>query len=148
MTPGKTNGWLWLGAGSNEQEHDLGRKLLKESCQCAESECFKEGEETAAFWEAIGGQQEYSKTKQSNVIPGFEPRLFNVSNATGYMTVKEMPAYTQEDLLNDDVYILDCYSTIFVWVGRRAAKQEVNAAHLNAISYIENARDSRDKSDV
>lgn len=109
---------------------------------------FNEGEEPAEFWEAAGGQQQYHKEKELNVVPGFEPRLFHVTNATGYMYTREVPAFTQEDLLNDDVYLLDKYSTVYIWVGRRANKFEVKGGHKTAEKYIAAVKDSRDKANV
>jgi hypothetical protein len=55
---------------------------------------------------------------------GFEPRLFHVSNASGYTFMKEVVAFTQEDLLNEDVYILDAYDCLFVWIGNKSNKFE------------------------
>lgn len=42
---------------------------------------FKEGEETDEFWEALGGKTEYSSIKEMGIAPGFEARLFNISNS-------------------------------------------------------------------
>lgn len=109
---------------------------------------FNEGEEPEEFWTAAGGKQNYHQEKELRVVPGFEPRLFAVSNTTGYMWTKEVPAFTQEDLLNDDVYILDCYSTVYIWIGRRADKFEVSGGHKSAEKYIAAVKDSRDKDDV
>jgi hypothetical protein len=57
---------------------------------------LNEGSETPDFWTAVGGQEEYSKIKeQMGSIAGFEPRLFNISNRTGYTFMKEVPNFTQ-----------------------------------------------------
>jgi hypothetical protein len=40
------------------------------------------------------------------------------------MTMKQIPAFTQQCLLNEDVYILDTYHEIFVWVGEKSNKFE------------------------
>jgi len=53
---------------------------------------LKEGEETDEFWASLGGKEEYSKIKeQMGAVAGFEPRLFNISNSTGYTYMKEVP---------------------------------------------------------
>lgn len=74
--------------------------------------------------------------------------MLSVSNTTGYMWTKEVPNYTQEDLCNSDVYILDCYSTVYVWIGRMAEKFEVRGGLKSAEKYIAAVRDSRNKDDV
>jgi gelsolin len=33
--------------------------------------------------------------------------------------VKEIHHFTQDDLMTEDVFILDCHSDIFVWVGQK-----------------------------
>ena len=52
-----------------------------------------EGQESEAFWASIGGKGEYSHVKDCNMLPpgDFEPRLFAVSNTSGYMWMKEVP---------------------------------------------------------
>lgn len=93
-------------------------------------ETFDEGKESDAFWEAVGGKGEYSHVKNCDMIPpgDFEPRLFHVSNASGFMWMQEIPQFQQEDMNNEDCYILDGYSTIFVWIGALCVKQEKRGA--------------------
>lgn len=67
---------------------------------------------------------------------GFEPRLFHVSNSTGYMFLKEVAAFTQEDLINDDVYILDAYDTLYLWIGNKSNKFERKGAYTKAEKYL------------
>jgi len=33
--------------------------------------------------------------------------------------VKEIHHFTQDDLMTEDVFILDCHTSIFVWVGQQ-----------------------------
>ena len=58
------------------------------------------------------------------IAPGFEPRLFECSNSTGYFYMKEVPNFTQMDLNNYDIMVLDVYNTVYVWVGRKSTKAE------------------------
>jgi hypothetical protein len=51
-------------------------------------------------------------------------------------------------LLGEDVYILDCYHELFVWVGTHANKFEVHGAYSRAAKYIEALKDGRKKEDV
>lgn len=54
------------------------------------------------------------------------PLILNhqVSNATGRMKVEEVPAFAQADLADEDVMLLDTYTTVFVWVGAGANAAE------------------------
>jgi hypothetical protein len=46
--------------------------------------------------------------------------------------MKEIAAFTQEDLINDDVYLLDAYDTLYVWIGNKSNKFERNGAYAKA----------------
>jgi len=110
---------------------------------------FKEGAENGDFWIAIKGKGDYSKIKeQMAVSDGFEPRLFEVSNSSGYTFMKQVPAFRQEDLLTEDVYILDTYHELFIWVGEKSNKFEKSGALKDANQLLQSLSDGRKKEDV
>jgi hypothetical protein len=41
-----------------------------------------------------------------------EPRLFQLSDVTGCLCLQEVPQFTQDDLTNEDVYIVDAYDEV------------------------------------
>ena len=92
--------------------------------------------------------QQYSSIKELGVCPGFDPRLFNISNAQGWMWMREVPNFVQYDLNNFDVMVLDGFSTIFIWVGRHSNKFEKKNALRKVEAYIEALTDGRDKTQV
>ena len=51
-------------------------------------------------------------------------------------------------MLNDDIMLLDAYSSIYVWIVNGSNKFEKNGAYKTANRYIESIRDDRDKSSV
>jgi advillin len=51
-------------------------------------------------------------------------------------------------MLNDDIMLLDAYSSIYVWIGNGSNKFEKNGAYKTANRYIESIKDDRDKSSV
>jgi len=106
-----------------------------------------EGEESEAFWAALGGKGEYSTTKDFDP-PDFEPRLFNVSNASGFMWMKEVPAFAQEDLNNWDCYILDSWDTIYIWEGALSNKFERKGAATRAQKFLDGLNDGRNKAET
>jgi hypothetical protein len=106
---------------------------INQTCAIVEVKEEKEGND---FWEALGGKTEYAKVKDSNMAAGFEPRLFNCSNREGYFFVKEIYNFCQEDMLNDDIMLLDTYSTVYVWIGNKSNSFEKKGAFKSAESYI------------
>lgn len=85
----------------------------------------KEGAEPAEFWAAIGGKQAYETGEASaSCSGGFEPRLFYCSDETGAFKVDEVFDFSQEDIEQDQMYILDVWSAVFVWVGKDAKSNE------------------------
>ena len=43
--------------------------------------------------------------------------------------MSEVPAFQQQDLLNDEVYVLDCFSKMYIWIGPKSNKFEYAGAH-------------------
>lgn len=82
--------FYWLGEGSTEDEQAFAKKLGDVLAPGAASSGFKEHEETEEFWTALGGKGEYSSIKSMGIAPGFQPRLFHCSNASGFFHMKEI----------------------------------------------------------
>ncbi len=51
-------------------------------------------------------------------------------------------------MMNDDIMLLDAYTTIYIWIGNGSNKFEKNGAFKTATRYISSIRDERDKSAV
>ena len=97
----------------------------------------------------LGGKAEYAAVKDMmEADSNFEPMLFEISNISGYMHMKPLPAFTQQCLLNTDVYVMDAWNKIFVWVGHDSNKFEYNAAYRNIDKYIAALKDGRKKEDI
>jgi len=102
----------------------------------------EEGKEPAAFWTAVGGQAEYASAKETSE-GGREPRLFHCSSNAGSFHVEEVFSFTQDDLIDDDVMILDVYSEVFVWVGSKSSRDEKDTALTTALDFVSKAPDGR-----
>eukprot|EP01121_Diplochlamys_sp_Union-15-3_P004709 TRINITY_DN14910_c0_g1_i1.p1 TRINITY_DN14910_c0_g1~~TRINITY_DN14910_c0_g1_i1.p1 ORF type:complete len:321 (+),score=83.44 TRINITY_DN14910_c0_g1_i1:80-964(+) len=103
---------------------------------------FNEGEEPEEFWKLLNGKTEYSNQPYL-VEKDIGARLFQCSDATGNFKVFEILNFTQDDLDDDDVMLLDTYHSVFVWIGRRANENEKSQANQTAIDYIRYADDGR-----
>lgn len=78
---GGATSYYWIGEGATELEGEYSKKLGPILAPSAAHSGFKEGSEVDEFWTALGGKTEYLSVKDLGIMPGFEARLFNCSNA-------------------------------------------------------------------
>jgi hypothetical protein len=122
---------------SSNPEHEACKEWVVQACT--------EGEEPTAFWKALGGKKPYATASAppaaaagAGASGASEPRLFHCSTQTGAFRVEEVDDFSQEDLEHDDVYILDLYSTTYVWVGRENENQrEIDLALETADQFVQ-----------
>lgn len=93
----------------------------------------------------LGGKETYysEKVTRPDELSG-EPRLFHVSNATGNIKVEEIVEFSQQDLLDEDIMILDSLHSIFLWVGYLSNRTERTQAISIAKEYLETCPTQRD----
>jgi len=61
----------------------------------------------------------------------------------GKLEFSEITRFTQSDLIEDDIALLDCYYEMYVWIGKNANKDEKVKAMLLASKFIEKHNDGR-----
>ncbi|ETE72453.1 Protein flightless-1-like protein [Ophiophagus hannah] len=105
-------------------------------------------EETPEFWDLLGGQAEEIKANVPDDFKPPRPKLYKVGLGLGYLELpqinyrlsvehKKRPAadlspemrLLQSLLDTKSVYILDCWSDVFIWIGRKSSRL-VRAAAL------------------
>jgi len=148
ITPNFEAGYIWSGFGASEEEEKLADKVFNAVQRPAAVTTVQEEEESEDFWASVGGKAEYSRCKDLAMPPDFEPRLFQVSNTSGYMWMQELPAYQQEDLHNHDCFVLDAWNTVFIWIGALCDKAERRNVGKKAESYLKEVTDGRKFEDV
>lgn len=141
--------YVWQGRGANADEQVVATNIaniLAEDFNGTGGRsvvALNEGSEPEEFWTALGGKADYPEMREGEPAPK-DPRLFHCSNATGVFEVEEVCNFTQDDLLEDDVFLLDCYTTVFVWVGTGSNDTEKKMAMETAQRFITEATDGRD----
>ncbi len=86
-----------------------------------------EGEEPEVFWTLLGGKGPYASVGPGENAPR-DPRLFSASTATGSFKVEEVDQFDQTDLNDEDVFLLDTFTTLFVWIGSQSTTAEKEKA--------------------
>ncbi|XP_050373662.1 villin-4 isoform X1 [Argentina anserina] len=113
--------FTWSGSLATTEDQELVERQLDLIKPNLQTKPQKENSESEQFWDLLGGKAEYSSQKIVRDAES-DPRLFSCVFSNENLKVVEIHNFTQDDLMTEDVFILDCHSDIFVWVG-----QEVNS---------------------
>uniref|UniRef100_A0A674E0E0 Scinderin n=1 Tax=Salmo trutta TaxID=8032 RepID=A0A674E0E0_SALTR len=136
--------YLWVGKGAIEDE-ERGAQYLSQVLKC-QTQRIVEGQEPADLWAALGGKKEYQTSERLESSSTQQPRLFACSNKTGRFLIEEVPGeFSQEDLAEDDVMLLDVWDQVFIWIGKDANEVEKTESVKSAKTYIETDPGVRDK---
>ncbi|KAK6491155.1 adseverin-like [Huso huso] len=141
----KNTGYIWVGKGASGEE-EKGANYLTEVLHFKANRLV-EGEEPAEFWDALGGKKGYqtSVLLESKTME-HPPRLYACSNKTGRFTIEEVPGeFTQDDLAEDDVMLLDVWDQVFIWIGKDANEVEKTESIKSAKRYIQTDPSRRDE---
>lgn len=141
ILPGTATAYLWLGKGSNDTERQAANQLADRLVHAWNSKAsglkvvkVDEGAEPEEFWSALGGKSEYPATVPLPTIQ--MGRLFEVSDASGALSVTEVHNWSQSDLLEDETVLLDAGTQVFVWIGSQASPAERGRAIEVAEKYV------------
>ncbi|XP_042639811.1 villin-1 isoform X2 [Tyto alba] len=136
--------YLWYGKGCSGDEREMG-KTVADIISKTEKPVIAEGQEPPEFWLALGGKSQYANSKRlQEENPSVSPRLFECSNKTGTFLATEIVDFTQDDLEEDDVYLLDTWDQVFFWIGKGANESEKEAAAVMAQEYLRSHPSGRD----
>ncbi|GLT97473.1 hypothetical protein SLE2022_150350 [Rubroshorea leprosula] len=108
----------WTGNLTTTEDQELVERQLDLIKPNSQSRPQKEGSESEQFWELLGGKAEYPSQKIARDAES-DPHLFSCTLSKGNLKVTEIYNFTQDDLMTEDIFILDCHSDIFVWVGQQ-----------------------------
>ncbi|XP_066374154.1 villin-3-like isoform X1 [Miscanthus floridulus] len=110
--------FTWIGNLSSSMDQELAERQLDVIKPNLQSRMLKEGSEYDQFWKLLGVKSEYGSQK---IVRDQEsdPHLFACTFIKGVLKVREIFNFTQDDLMTEDIFILDCHSCVFVWVGQR-----------------------------
>ena len=143
------NVFIWSGTGCNEEEILTARNVAQIFAADFLGRggrglvAIAEGEEKEDFWAFLGGKSSYASSAAGFDMPRM-PRLFQASNASGKFKLEEVVSFDQTDLNDEDVFLLDTYTQLFVWVGSQSNQAERDKSMVVAKDFIATAADGRD----
>ncbi|XP_051870243.1 villin-1-like [Pristis pectinata] len=136
--------YLWYGKGCSGDERELAKNVAN-AISKREKQTVYEGHEPAEFWVFLGGKGPYANSKRlQEEYQTVSPRLFECSNQTGRFVATEITDFTQDDLDDDDVMLLDTWEQIFLWIGKGANETEKKNAIELAQEYLSTHPSNRD----
>ncbi|MEE6488855.1 hypothetical protein FKM82_015415 [Ascaphus truei] len=142
----KTKGicYLWCGKGCSGDERVMA-KSVADIISRGEKVVVAEGQEPSEFWLALGGKSQYANSKrlQEETLE-ISPRLFECSNQTGTFVATEIADFNQDDLDEDDVFLLDTWDQVFFWIGKDANETEKKEAAFTVQEYLKSHPSARD----
>ncbi|KAM7005649.1 advillin [Tautogolabrus adspersus] len=140
--------YLWCGKGSSGDERAMAKEVstvIGQKSQRGSEELVAEGQEHIEFWELLGGKAPYASDKRlQQVVLDHQPRLFECSNKTGRFIVTEVTQFTQDDLNEDDVMLLDTWDQVFLWIGKEANEIERKESVVTSQEYLRTHPGDRD----
>ncbi|TKS71502.1 Advillin p92 [Collichthys lucidus] len=137
--------YLWCGKGSSGDERAMAKEVSSVVGQKGCEEIVAEGQEPLEFWDLLGGKAPYANDKRlQQKVPDHQPRLFECSNKTGRFIVTEVTQFTQDDLNEDDVMLLDTWDQVILWIGKEANEVERKEAVVTSREYLRTHPGDRD----
>jgi gelsolin len=121
--------FTWIGNLSSSVDQDLAERQLDVIKPNRQSRMLKEGSEYDQFWKLLGIKSEYPSQKIARDQES-DSHLFCCTFSKGVLKVREIFNYTQDDMMSEDIFILDCHSCVFIWVGQHV-DTKVRAQALN-----------------
>uniref|UniRef100_A0A671YEZ8 Advillin n=1 Tax=Sparus aurata TaxID=8175 RepID=A0A671YEZ8_SPAAU len=137
--------YLWCGKGSSGDERAMAKEVVSVIGKKDSEEIVAEGQESVEFWDMLGGKAPYASDKRlQQTVSDHQPRLFECSNKTGRFIVTEVTQFTQDDLNEDDVMLLDTWDQVFLWIGKEANEVERKEAMVTSHEYLRTHPGDRD----
>ncbi|XP_018471331.2 villin-4 [Raphanus sativus] len=128
--------FTWIGNLATSTDQELVERQLDLIKPNLQTRAQKEGSESEQFWELLGGKAEYSSQKLTKE-PESDPHLFSCTFTKDILKVTEIYNFTQDDLMTEDIFIVDCHSEIFVWVGQEVVPKNKLLALTIGEKFIE-----------
>ncbi|KAK6151424.1 hypothetical protein DH2020_014059 [Rehmannia glutinosa] len=122
--------FTWSGNLTTSEALELAERQLDLIKPNTQSKLQKEGAESEQFWDLLGGKSEYPSQKIARKAES-DPHLFSCTLTKGDLKVTEVYNFNQDDLMTEDIFVLDCLSDIYVWVGQHVeSKNKMNALDI------------------
>ncbi|XP_020820118.2 LOW QUALITY PROTEIN: villin-like protein [Phascolarctos cinereus] len=138
--------YLWCGKGCSGDEREMAR-MVADIISHKDKQTVLEGQEPHSFWEALGGRAPYTSDKRlQKKTSSCQPRLFECPSQTDRFILTEIVFFSQGDLDEDDIMLLDTWEEVFLWIGKDSNPYEKKESVALAREYLKSHPAGRDPS--
>ncbi|PHT61019.1 Villin-2, partial [Capsicum annuum] len=129
--------FTWTGNLTTSEDQELVERQLDLIKASFHGMFSHKGAESEQFWEILGGKSEYPTEKIGRDAES-DPHLFSCTFSKGELKVTEIYNFNQDDLMTEDVFILDCHSDLYIWVGQMVEyKNKMQALAIGEVVNVE-----------
>lgn len=128
--------FIWCGKGSTGDEREIAKSMVY--AKKSEPQMVFECQERDDFWQLLGGKQAYLNDKRVDGSSTLmcQARLFEIINLSGKSVVTQVYHFKQEELNSSEIFILDAWHSIFIWMGSNSSRQERDDSERVAFDYL------------
>eukprot|EP01107_Rhizomastix_libera_P007632 TRINITY_DN22656_c0_g1_i1.p1 TRINITY_DN22656_c0_g1~~TRINITY_DN22656_c0_g1_i1.p1 ORF type:complete len:1378 (+),score=521.29 TRINITY_DN22656_c0_g1_i1:111-4244(+) len=134
---------VWNGSCSSPFAQSIA-KYAASMIQPDRSAIFTSESETKPNTLVASASADYAS--QDKVHPGCKATFFMFTTKTGQLTGEKFFHYSQKDLASDQMFLLDAFNTVYLWVGLKAKEQwkksalEITMAYCDSMEKRESSR--------
>lgn len=110
---------LWYGQKSRGSEREYAKQMIGYISPLSKYDysIITEGKESKYFWNLIGQKQEYPLDFHIEILDRRLPRLIVCCLNKDHVSFNSIENFQQEDLCENEIFLLDLYDQIYVWAG-------------------------------
>ncbi|KAL6072758.1 Advillin [Balamuthia mandrillaris] len=128
--------FVWYGKGTKYEDSNVVEKVYEMLQGERQLEVFEEGNEVLDFWNVLGGFTEWECNEKWIKKYSSRPRLYEFSHSAGVFGWTEIVDFWQTDLLPTNVYLMDTFYEVYVWLGKTASESLYKKVLEFANAYI------------
>ena len=104
-----------------------------------------EGKESSILLDKLKSTKSKSNAMSTKLNTEFWTRIYECGSIKGDFRAEERLFYVQEILESNNIYIIDCYEEMYVWIGSHSYEEDEIMAMEIAVDYVKTCTDGRMK---
>ncbi|KAK3741389.1 hypothetical protein RRG08_034434 [Elysia crispata] len=130
---------VWYGKNAHANEREYAKNMLTYFCpeRCRDYSIINEGKENSEFWLTVENNGDYPKEFCKPKLYRRVPTLTKCKMYFGEWCFQDIPSFSQEDLNETGLYILDSYDQVQIWCGSGAWDRDFSVISQLLKAYLD-----------